>query len=210
MRSLLLIIMLAMFVLGCNHKVGPGTTRDYILLLNIKDALGEEKLRNIPLDELDNFPGALEMGHGYVSPEAYKLTVVMPDMCAKYAESSDKNRYSPKLWVVEIEQHLYILLMDRSPLRCPAVETITYKLFCPYIFGDDREHIIVSSWRPNSLAISDNTCFHITLDGNVLPVTQGKLPNSTKDLSIAWVVLGRLSCTVPLPPNYKQNFLLNE
>lgn len=46
----------------------------------------------------------------------------------------------------------------------PFAEKIIFKLACPYLFGDDAEHDIVTRWE-RSNPYHSTTCTHIELDG---------------------------------------------
>ena len=50
---------------------------------------------------------------------------------------------------------------------------ITQKLVCPYIFGDNNEHVLVSYWE--ELPDSKHTCTGFTFDGKEYPISKDNI-----------------------------------
>jgi len=73
-----------------------------------------------------------------------------------------------------------------SAQSSPLVEKIIFRLTCPYIFGDNEAHDIVTWWELldfvyNEVVYSRPSCYHIELDGKEFPVKE----------SIATIVLDK-------------------
>ncbi|MDR2146347.1 MAG: hypothetical protein LBE91_07810 [Tannerella sp.] len=63
----------------------------------------------------------------------------------------------------------YYLYFSESSIKvesCSALErTMTLKLTCPYVFGDDKEREIVTFWEADDLERPDMVCYRIEFDG---------------------------------------------
>lgn len=160
----------------------------YLLLLDIKDALGVDILKDIPIINTGGYM-VIEDKNGWtaeVKPDLYKLKIIVPELCFK-PESPLTERTDYPLWINKISDSYYLSFSATSSSLCPPADVITFKLTCPYIFGDSKEHIITSHWSPDGLylpstdnqegAKSDaffprNECSHIAIDGKEWLVEQ--------------------------------------
>ena len=200
-----------MFVLeySCSRqfepKEGAYPLYDYRLLINIQDALGNEKLMGLPYipGKDSQFAFGDEGIFFKVHPEYCTWEVIMPGPCVKTESGLLISTFEPKLVVGKMDdEHYYLFFKENSFNRCPRVGVITHKLICPLLFGDEKEHIIVSYWKSseNYKMPSESTCYHITIDGNEIPVTQKKFFEGYNEeykvetgcfFSIGWAILDK-------------------
>jgi hypothetical protein len=153
---------------------------EYLLLLTIHDVHGRDILQDMPIQ--DSFsPGATIIPDKYgwdgvVKPELYKLDIVLPELCF-VSKKPATQKTDKKLIMSKLHNNFYLGFCEKSTPSCPPVETITFKLTCPFIFGDSSEHIIISNWNSSGkFRTSDNfprnECYSITVDGKEWHVEQ--------------------------------------
>jgi len=63
-------------------------------------------------------------------------------------------------------------------------DKLVYQFTCPYVFGDDVEHTIVSYWKRSESG--QMSCYRVELDGKEFSVTNED-PLILR--SVAWIVL---------------------
>jgi len=229
MKQLKLIALLLLLIYCCNcSKLPPGHGMlDYMLLIDITNVSGEKILKDIPRDNSyylsteGTVPYEFE-GYGDLLHEMYTWEIVAPESFRDWVRRVSTEVIQKKT-VMAIKgegqnvANYYLEVRESSPYNLPPQSMIMYKMTCPYIFGDDEEHVIVTYWKPreddllrlkaklhvkSKPFLSDdsyrNYCYRIIIDGEEFPVTQEPLlfylyDNSTggfwDTVSVAWVVL---------------------
>jgi hypothetical protein len=148
------------------------------LLINFQDVLGAEKLIGIPYVPANDCLLGDEGIFFKVQPNCCSWDVIMSEPCAKmFIGGPEISTFEPSLTVGRMDRdNYYLCLHVKSSNSCPRIGTITHKLTCPFIFGDDSEHDIVTYWksREDIKIPSKSTCYCIMIDGNEFLVTQEK------------------------------------
>jgi hypothetical protein len=177
------------FILMCSLTSCPGhncppESDVYSLTMSFQDTAGNDLVKGIKLEEW--FPGNVPMEEaqsGSVKSDLYTLDIIISEPCKNFDTNifnfparpgviPDDN--SPKLgWSNDYYHKLSIHL--RFPADdCPEIKKITYRLKCPYIFGDNETHELVTYWH---LSKRDRTgeiygeCYRIEFNGKVFQVT---------------------------------------
>ena len=181
MKTLELIGLLALLTLiyGCNKISnelddksalrGGVTLHTYSLSLSFQDVFGNDKIKGIGYDE----------DPPCVNINLYQWSILQ-------TEKVDETIFHSPMMRFEIENREYLYLNALSSPWYKA-DKLVYKLTCPYVFGDDKEHIIVSYWQyPESGERRNLICYHVELDGKKISVTNdGYLVLKC----VAWIVL---------------------
>ncbi len=81
-----------------------------------------------------------------------------------------------KLHVTKTNDNYYLAINIAGMARLKYYQ-ITFKLTCSYIFGNNKEHTIVSYWNPNGLFRSNDDyprveCSRLIIDDIEFPVNQ--------------------------------------
>jgi hypothetical protein len=131
----------------------------YNLALNFQDASGNDLVKGIGLEEwLDSAFVAEEQAQaGSVKDDLYVLDIIVSQPC----ENWDNDTYSvparpgfepdvnrPRIGMAR-ENNGYCYLWNSFRLwlkNCPEMRMLTYKLKCPYVFGDEAAHEFVTYW----------------------------------------------------------------
>lgn len=95
-----------------------------------------------------------------IKPELYTLKIICPGLCM--------NIYNPQPYI-QVERsdinYLVFVVYIINNDECPYANTLTYKLNCPYIFGDDAVHELVTYWKEGNKPTKSCICYRIELDG---------------------------------------------
>jgi len=102
------------------------------------------------------------------------LEIVFPDPCMDVYHPQPLpgvsfDEHVPTLAVHPIDDDYFLLLNTGSPFNknCPnPAETLIFKLKCPYMFGDDAVHDIVTYWKEGNKPTNSRLCYRVELDGN--------------------------------------------
>lgn len=150
-------IIISLLFLSCTEDNSYAPTH-YDLKLRFQDKLGNDIIEGISTIVNKYEEQTSTMYQIEVSGSEYKLDV----------EQSGKTKDK-----LVVSKHLLMQIIDSKP--CIAITTVafipprnipyqlTHKFVCPYIFGDEEEHIIVSNWRKT--APGSSICTGITVDG---------------------------------------------
>ena len=138
----------------------------YNLYLNFQDSSGNDLVNGI---EINN---SLD-----ISKDSYALDIIISEPCwnwdndsyntpAKSGFEPDVN--SPKLGISKYNGYSYLTNQFGLPLEdCPTQEILTYKIKCPYIFGDDTVHELITYWDiPKGKRNPSAKCYRIAFEGN--------------------------------------------
>jgi len=206
MKSIKLMILLAVVAaLSCSKtdETDDIFAYNYFLYLSFMDASGNDLVKGIGLDTY--YVTEEDTIGGYVKTDLYTLKVDFPNYWQSisaayntvlsltegkvfrevYPESKD-NDYDLLSFYVYSHRVYYGYGVI---VRVPFAEKITFKLKCPYIFGDDEEHEIVTWWKQktkkNKGSPDSVLCYRIELGGKEFTkITHG----TNEDISLATVV----------------------
>ena len=211
--KLISILSILMLNYSCAKEGGEPFARSYSLQINFHNALGKNILEDIPNDHSEsyqNLGGDKNGWTGIIEPALYEYEVILPEPCFRITSKPVGPPDIPPLYVNKYEEYYLLEFGVASPTICPPAHTITHKLTCPYIFGDNAEHTIVSYWKPRTGGVHKNWllkdgtfalnfCYSITVDGKEFSVTQepflyfpngNGMNNPTWDtVSVAWITL---------------------
>ncbi|MDR2805101.1 MAG: hypothetical protein LBB85_05565 [Dysgonamonadaceae bacterium] len=130
-------------------------TITYNLALNFQDASGNDLVKGIGLEWC--FVAEEQAQAGSVKDDLYVLDIIVSQPCenwdndiynvpARPGFEPDVNR--PGIGM-ERENNGYCYLSNSFSLwvkNCPEMRMLTYKLKCPYVFGDEAVHEFVTYW----------------------------------------------------------------
>ncbi len=152
---LLFAILLPVILISCESKDGPDPIfRQYYLEIRFEDKSGNDKIEGI---------GRLSDG-SKVKYDLYKLTV------EEMTSAQDNLNLSPLRVRTTDAYESLVLEYSINASSNLNLDKLTYKLKCPYIFGDEEEHIIVSNWEKKTS--TSNYCTSIVVDGKTYTTTE--------------------------------------
>jgi len=171
------------------------------ICLGFRDASGNDIVNGIdywcPPDCIPPDEGDFVVG--LVNLESYTLDVIFPDprMCPDVLESygADDKRvafYCPTLSLRKDNGIYYLSFLPFSKThfdnkKISPAEIITLKLRCPYVFGDDAEHEIVTYWNNSSY---NQECIRIDFDGKEYAIKHhSTLPGGEVNVAMVNIVL---------------------
>ena len=136
----------------------------YKLGFCFQDASGNNLAEGIGLEEW--IPSSIAMedaSWGPVTPDLYTLGVYVFDPCKTAA-------YSPRLMRKYYKGNWYLTSdVGIGVGDCPEVKKFTYMLKCPYVFGDEDIHEIVTYWNVPKITKSETLfyaeCYRIEFEG---------------------------------------------
>lgn len=165
-------------------KLNSPVPHGYSVLLDIRDASNREILKEIPTVNNESYH---ENGWiGEVEHSLYDLKVVSK-LCHKF--KGDFIERKSTSWVIKTTNYNYLKLSTTTTGSCPSVNEITFKLRCPYIFGDYDEHVITTYWEPiDNKKYKEEVCSRFELDGKEFSVTEEPWAFSFGH-RVAWIVL---------------------
>jgi hypothetical protein len=151
-KTLALLSLLLITVSSCDLPFGGSTTMSfyrYELALNFQNASGDDLVKGIELGDV--------LG-GTVRSDLYVLDIILYEPCenwdndiyntpARPGYTPDVHR--PTLQVKEGDNgYSYLANEFFVPINgCPEEKILTYKLTCPYLFGDEEIHELVTYWN---------------------------------------------------------------
>lgn len=174
-----LLLVIVMLCCSCPKGGDPFNPPDFdhYLCISFQDASGNDLVKGIGFDDSYVLSG---MGYpdgydeentaGIVKPELYTMGVIFGRECedgrAPMYKTPDAiyDRQSPVLGLVVADGKYYLNLRQFSvkSKKCLVFErTISFKLTCPYVFGDDKEREIVTFWETNN--VKSISCYRIKL-----------------------------------------------
>ena len=184
MKSIkLLILLVVVATVSCDEFVE--TDNDvfayyHLLYLSIKDASGNDLVKGIGLESWRGETEEEATG-GIVMPDLYTLEYIFPNhwqsqSFGHYSRFSFINGKVFKEANPELKHDDYDLLQFYVythsvhygygiVVKVPFAEKVTFKLKCPYIFGNDTEHEIVTWWKRSEKSSNAALCYRIELGG---------------------------------------------
>jgi len=171
MKALNGIIRLSLTILcifSCELFYSPHDPQPYVLFLSFQDDAGHDLVKGIEFDNWWNETTPYKAGP--VKSSLYTIKLESPNPCN--TGKAELILYTPYSgWFDPSTEYNYLEIY-------PSVSSITYKkgckydtritirLKCPFIFGDDMEHEIVTYWIVNDKRSSTRIkCSRIELDG---------------------------------------------
>ncbi|MDR2146348.1 MAG: hypothetical protein LBE91_07815 [Tannerella sp.] len=158
----------------------------YNLALSFQDASGNNLVKGIGLSSWccgTDIP-AEQAQSGIVERDLYALDIMTP--CKKRPIAP--GRYDdPAIGMLKYNDS-YFLTFDYAHLEdeCPAIEEITFQLKCPYVFGDDEKHEIITFWKADN-SETGMVCYRIEFGDKVIT----EIVNEFNDLNRATILLER-------------------
>lgn len=196
----LLIILLTFFIINScinsdnddNYELNDSILHSYLpLLLSVQDTEGGDLIKGIELCiDITNYSSEIELFDVPVNRNLYTLDVIYPDSVLsfyleyKLAELNpgviyNSYDYHPSLNISRIDG-IYFLNFQVFCLKhttwmneksYPPADKVIFKLKCPYLFGDNNEHEIVTYWKPDNILEFSRSCYCIEFDGkNISPI----------------------------------------
>ena len=144
----------------------------YNLYFNFQDSSGNDLVKGI---EIDASSGAIENS-------LYTLDIMISEPCWNW----DNDIYNaparpgfepyinrPKFGLSIHNDYSYLTSQFSLPLNdCPKQEILTYKIKCPYIFGDDAVHELVTFWNIPNERNPSAQCYRIEFeDHEIIPTS---------------------------------------
>ena len=165
---------LVLTLTGCNRiddTVKLNSTV-YNLTLSIRDADGNNLLTPLAEDKWTSSPG--QEWKGEINPEKYELEVIFPRITEwpfNFVSAISLYRFEG-----EEEYNLYAQTVTFSGSK---QDYLTYRLYCPAVFGDEYIHSITPEWKnPAGGAINGNLypeCGSVAFDGRKYEVSQRRV-----------------------------------
>lgn len=136
----------------------------YMIALCFQDALGNNVSEGIGSEEL-------RANEGTIDPDLYSLDIVLQNYInGETVPGPDVYPQSSSLGTINHDELGTCLVNDFTRLKSNNVRKLTYKLKCPYIFGDEEIHELVTYWE-----LSENIyakCYRIEFEGQeIIPQT---------------------------------------
>ena len=144
----------------------------YDLYLSFQDVSGNDLVKGIELNT----------SSGSVKDSLFTLDIIVSEPCrnwdnkiyntpARSGFEPDVNR--PGLGMVRYNSYCYLTNGFYLPVNdCPEEKILTYKLKCPYVFGDDAVHEFVTYWDiPRDKINHSAKCYRIEFEGNEITPT---------------------------------------
>jgi hypothetical protein len=185
------LLMLTFVISTCSNeerkdfkKGGIYPNIEHFLLLSFQDTSGNNLVEGIGVVNSECSPDSTWCN---VQPDLYSLEVIYPESAFDIFKYHLENNYFypssgcklsclndifPTLTVFNTRNSKNILEGDNLAIyvlsfRPDNVEMLTYMLSCPYIFGDDKVHEIVSYWRTPEDSMNDRcrACYRVVIDG---------------------------------------------
>lgn len=176
----------------------------YNLGLGFQDASGNNLVKGIGLEEWSAGTSMEDALWGSVKPDLYVLDIIVSEPCknwdneiyntpARPGFEPDVNR--PRLGIERPDNgHCYFTNSFGLPVDgCSRQKKLTYKLKCPYIFGDEAVHEFVTYWDiPKTKSSSSEyfaKCYRIAFEGNEITP---KAPRDKYGYYVAIIMLNNL------------------
>ena len=166
-KILKLISLLTIALMGsCTpEKGGPNSNPfyGYSLFLSFQDESRNDLVDGIEFDNWEGYTTKKDAIFGAVKPDLYLLEIVFPD------GMKNPGKPDPMLGIVKGEyasdDYYYLTFGTSSYRNQPFEEKITFRVKCPYVFGDNAIHDIVTWWVYTGNHTFSAKCYRIEFDG---------------------------------------------
>jgi len=155
----------------------------YKLDLSFRDASGNDLVSGIGLEEWccpTTIPEE-QAQSGTVKQELYELSILASQSCEDELASLPgryhyiSNEPGPVLGMNKFEDYHFLTTGYSFPTQyCPNEKVLTYKLKCPYVFGDEAEHEFITYWEIPKIKNNESfaKCTRVEFEGKVyMPVS---------------------------------------
>jgi len=176
--ALLLICSSCVEILGRLFGLGAPDPEDvvYNMSFSFQDASGNDLVKGIGLDWWMGSPYIPEeqAKSGGVNRDLYDLDIILSEPCQSWDNSihtpAGSNTYLTLGMKIYDNGYCYLTNDYFSvPVGdCPEEKILTYKLKCPYVFGDEAVHELVTYWDiPKKKILSSYyaKCYRIEFEG---------------------------------------------
>jgi len=167
----------------------------YLLDLSFQDVSGNDLVKGVGLEWWLNstFIPVEQAQSGIVRSDVYELSVIFSNPCSD-GDSFITEFDSTWLGMEMYENGYYYLTTDYrfTVGNCPAMKMLTYKLKCPYVFGDEAVHELVTYWDIPKMhsGFAYPTCNRIEFEGKVItPMTYKDQMQKYVYISYATIIL---------------------
>ena len=169
----------------------------HFLHLSFQDTSGNDLVKGIEYTRGQSNAGP-------VNPNLYTLKVVFPDgilfPLVDYRMSFNEGKLFAGAYTgvninydrlsFSISSYKKYYDSNGMEVKIPFAEKITFKLICPYVFGDDDEHEIVTWWELKTLddvgELDCTLCCRVDLDGKVFNKINYMNTKNLSDATIIW------------------------
>ena len=147
----------------------------YKLNFSFQDASGNDLVKGIELTEESSWPPDVpykEATGGYVKNSSYRQEIIFSEPCHR-PSSPRMDSYNKLAMTKFTDGYCYLTtheLFTHIKKDCPDEKMLTFKLKCPYVFGNEAVHELVTYWdipkirKWNTYA----TCNRIEFEGKVI------------------------------------------
>lgn len=152
------------------------TYYDYNLSISFRDSTGKDLVKGMGLEELENKSRTTP---DYINTDLFRLNIKL--------SSAKKNTTVMRLDLLQYDNNVSLFLNEYDDSKYEFVshrlqqelqdydfqDSMTYELTCPYIFGDEKQHMIKTWWTKSADDITkvyndthyNAQCTRITIDG---------------------------------------------
>jgi hypothetical protein len=123
----------------------------YSLDISFRDASGNDLVKGIGLDDL--YPADVPEGQaqsGSVKRDLYVLDIIASPPCQDAIDSWNASHFvtpDHKLGMDKFDRYWFLTTnIGFMADDCPNEKMLTFRLKCPYVFGDDAKHELVAYW----------------------------------------------------------------
>ncbi|MDR1161613.1 MAG: hypothetical protein LBK45_04650, partial [Tannerellaceae bacterium] len=127
-------------------------TVSYLLDISFQDASGNDLVKGIRLE--DWYPANIpeeQAQSGSVKHDLYVLGIIASQLCQDVIDSWNNRHYvipTYRLGLDKLNGYWFLTTdMGFTANECLDEKVLTYKLKCPYVFGDEAEHEFVTYWE---------------------------------------------------------------
>ena len=189
------LILIVLIVNSCDKDKIDKKTLGYqhLLLLSFQDVSGNDLLEGSEFIWND--------GMSTTKPEFYTLDIVFEDGIPNKYEIYKSDRYDIRYPMLSLANKWFLppespanpdykyLCFEASSFRSSFAEKITFRLICPYLFGDNEAHDIVTWWEPSTYRGYGRTfCYRIEFEGKEFPVEGNDVVN---EFRVATIILDK-------------------
>lgn len=170
-----------MLIMSCAKKqLNVGFYSYNTVLFSVQDFSGNDLVKGIEYDwwQSDEVPDEETALGGAVNFDLYNLDFVFPDISMdpftlhkEFINGTTDILAASTLLLRKINGYSYLGVQPISNaynndgiVSYHPAERLTFKLNCPYVFGDNAEHEIVSYWKARSQSFY-NDCYRVEFDG---------------------------------------------
>lgn len=146
----------------------------YHLAVSFQDTEGNDLIAGIGLKEGSIYPSEAQLESGTVKSDLYWLNITASQSCEDILDAS-RRHYGPDRIDIQSFDGYYFLKIKYflQPDDCPDEKVLTYKLQCPYVFGDHKTKEFIAYWETPQLidGIAYPKCLRIEYEGKTYTPT---------------------------------------